>query len=233
MLVKMIIDGLQKLTLLDYPGKVACLIFTKGCNFRCPFCHNAPLVIDKSSAANISEEEVFEYLNKRKNILDGVVITGGEPLLQKDIKEFIVKVKSYGYMVKLDTNGTNPKLLDELIKEGIIDYVAMDVKNTFEKYNITSGCKNVDLDKIRESIDLLKNSKIDHEFRTTIVKEFHDISDLEKIMSYVEGSKYFIQNYVDSENVIQKGLHGFSKDELITINEQLQKKFCDFKIRGL
>lgn len=229
----MIIDGFQKLTLLDFPENIACLIFTKGCNLKCPFCHNGPLVLNKTKEGLITEEEIFEYLKKRKNVLDGVVVSGGEPLLQKQIKRFIGDIKKLGYKVKLDTNGTSPVLLEELIDEGLIDYVAMDIKNVFDKYPKITGCKNVNTANIQKSIEVLKQNKIDYEFRTTIVKEFHDISDIKKILSYVGDSKYFIQNFVDNENVIKSGLHGFTKEELININEELKKEFTNFKIREL
>ena len=229
----MIIDGFQKLTLLDFPGAMACILFTKGCNLRCPFCHNGPLVLDKTKTGLISEEEIFEYLKKRKNVLDGVVISGGEPLLQKDIKRFISDIKQLGYKIKLDTNGTSPQILNELIEEGLIDYVAMDIKNVFEKYPKITGCKNVNTDNIKKSIEVLKRNKIDYEFRTTIVKEFHDIKDIKTILTYIGNSKYFIQNFVNSENVIKSGLHGFTKEELIKINEELKDEFTNFKIREL
>lgn len=229
----MIIDGFQKLTLLDFPEKMACIVFTKGCNLRCPFCHNGPLVLERSREGLIKEDEIFEYLKKRKKILDGVVISGGEPLLQKNIKDFIIKVRELGYKIKLDTNGTSPNLLKELISEELVDYVAMDIKNVFNKYPKITGCRNVNTDNIKKSIDILKRSNIDYEFRTTIVKEFHDIGDIKTILSYIRGSKYYIQNFVDSENVIKSGLHGFTKEELIKINEILNNEFTNFKIREL
>lgn len=227
------ISGLQKLTLLDFPDVVSCIVFTKGCNLRCPFCHNSSLVVDSKLTPEIDEEEVFSYLNKRKNILDGVVISGGEPLLQKDIKDFIVRIKTLGYKVKLDTNGVNSKLLSELIDEKLVDYVAMDIKNTFNKYDMTTGKSNSKIDNIKESIRILKKEKVPYEFRTTIVKDFHNIEDIKKILKYINGSKYFIQNFVDNENTIKKGLIGFTKDELININDELKKDFTNFKIREL
>lgn len=227
------ISGLQKLTLLDFPDVVSCIVFTKGCNLRCPFCHNSSLVVDSKLTPEIDEEEVFSYLNKRKNILDGVVISGGEPLLQKDIKDFIVRIKTLGYKVKLDTNGVNSKLLSELIDEKLVDYVAMDIKNTFDKYDMTTGKSNSKIDNIKESIRILKKEKVPYEFRTTIVKDFHNIEDIKKILKYINGSKYFIQNFVDNENTIKKGLTGFTKDELININNELKKDFTNFKIREL
>ncbi len=229
----MIVDGFQKLTLLDFPNTVSCIVFTKGCNLRCPFCYNSPLVLNTKSDSNYSEEYILDYLNKRKNVLDGVVISGGEPTLQKDLKEFILKVKELGYKVKLDTNGTNPKVLKELLDLDLLDYVAMDIKNSFEKYKNTSGINRINLDNIKKSILLLRKSKIDYEFRTTIVKEFHTIEDIISILNTIGDSKYYIQNFQDNENVIKKGLHSFNKDELLEINNELLKKFTNFKIREL
>ena len=171
----MTINGMQKLTLLDYPGNVACLIFTQGCNFRCPFCHNSGLLDMNNNCEKIDEKEVFKYLEKRRGLLDGVCISGGEPLLQKDIEDFIRKVKDLGYKVKLDTNGSSPKKLKQLIEDGLIDYVAMDIKNDFLNYDKTAGmCTNID--NIKKSIEIIENSNIEYEFRTTIVKQFHDVS---------------------------------------------------------
>ena len=199
------IAGVQKVTLLDYPGKVACEIFTQGCNFECPFCQNSSL-IPITNTGEFSEEEIFEYLNLRKNILDGVVITGGEPTVQKDLKGFIKKIKDLGLLVKLDTNGGNPKVLQELIDEKLVDYVAMDIKNIFNKYNITAG-KKINLDNIKKSIEILKASKIDYEFRTTIIKEMHSLDDIISICKLVGNAKYYLQNFEDSENVID---HSFT-----------------------
>ena len=224
------IAGVQKVTLLDYPGKVACEIFTQGCNFECPFCQNSSL-IPITNTGEFSEEEIFEYLNLRKNILDGVVITGGEPTVQKDLKEFIKKIKDLGLLVKLDTNGGNPKVLQELIDEELVDYVAMDIKNVFNKYNITAG-KKVALDNIKKSIEILKRSKIDYEFRTTIIKEMHSLDDIVSICKLVGDAKYYLQNFEDSEFVIDHSLHGFSREELLFIKDYL-KDFPNVEIRTL
>ena len=232
-LEKMLIDGFQKLTLLDFPDTVACIVFTKGCNCKCPFCYNSPLVLDKTKTSNYTDDEIFNYLEKRRGLIDGIVVSGGEATLQKNLKEFISRVKMMNFKVKLDTNGTNPDVLKELIECNILDYVAMDIKNCFDKYEMTIGTKKDFQDDIKKSIEILKKSNIDYEFRTTIVKEFHTISDIKKILKYIDGSKYFIQNYQDNENVIKKGLHSFSKEELIIINNELSKEFTNFKIRGL
>ncbi len=225
------IAGVQKVTLLDYPGKVACEIFTQGCNFECPFCQNSSL-IPITNTGEFSEEEIFEYLNLRKNILDGVVITGGEPTVQKDLKGFIKKIKDLGLLVKLDTNGGNPKVLQELIDEKLVDYVAMDIKNIFNKYNITSG-KKINLDNIKKSIEILKASKIDYEFRTTIIKEMHSLDDIISICKLVGNAKYYLQNFEDSENVIDHSLHGFSREELLFIDKYLKDLFPNVEIRAL
>lgn len=225
------IAGVQKVTLLDYPGKVACEIFTQGCNFECPFCQNSSL-IPITNTGEFSEEEIFEYLNLRKNILDGVVITGGEPTVQKDLKGFIKKIKDLGLLVKLDTNGGNPKVLQELIDEDLVDYVAMDIKNIFNKYNITSG-KKINLDNIKKSIEILKASKIDYEFRTTIIKEMHSLDDIISICKLVGNAKYYLQNFEDSENVIDHSLHGFSREELLFIDKYLKDLFPNVEIRAL
>ena len=225
------IAGVQKVTLLDYPGKVACEIFTQGCNFECPFCQNSSL-IPITNTGEFSEEEIFEYLNLRKNILDGVVITGGEPTVQKDLKAFIKKIKDLGLLVKLDTNGGNPKVLQELIDEKLVDYVAMDIKNIFNKYNITAG-KKINLDNIKKSIEILKASKIDYEFRTTIIKEMHSLDDIINICKLVGNAKYYLQNFEDSENVIDHSLHGFSREELLFIDKYLKDVFPNVEIRAL
>ena len=225
------IAGVQKVTLLDYPGKVACEIFTQGCNFECPFCQNSSL-IPITNTGEFSEEEIFEYLVLRKKILDGVVITGGEPTVQKDLKSFIKKIKDLGLLVKLDTNGGNPKVLQELIDEKLVDYVAMDIKNIFNKYNITAN-KKINLDNIKKSIEILKASKIDYEFRTTIIKEMHSLDDIVSICKLVGDAKYYLQNFEDSENVIDHSLHGFSREELLFIDKYLKDVFPNVEIRAL
>ena len=166
------IGGFQKLTLSDYPGNTACIIFTKGCNFNCSYCQNSSL-IKINDKDLITEDDIFKYLESRKKLLDGVVISGGEPTIQKNLKELIIKIKNMGFKVKLDTNGSNPNLLEELIKEKLLDYVAMDIKNIFSKYEEVINAK-VKIDNIKKSIEILKNSEIDHEFRTTIIKNYHD-----------------------------------------------------------
>lgn len=226
------ISGLQKLTLLDYPGKTAVTVFTFGCNFRCPFCHNSGL-IEKDSSESISEDEVLAFLKKRQGILDGVCISGGEPTMQKDLKDFIAKIKQLGYSVKLDTNGSSPELLNQLIEEKLIDYVAMDIKNCKEKYSLTAEA-DVDLTKISESVEILKQNKIPYEFRTTVVKPIHEADDFEKIGQWLEGeSNYFLQQFEDSESVLFSGLSAFSQEEMTSIKNILTRYMPNVKIRGI
>lgn len=228
----MIFGGFQKLTLLDFPEKVACTLFTKGCNFYCPFCHNANLV-NLEEEQNISEEEVLSYLEKRIGILEGVCITGGEPLLHPDLTDFIRKVKELGYAVKLDTNGSFPDRLKQLVKENLIDYVAMDIKNSMEKYPATSGCKNLNLDSINESIDFLLEGSVDYEFRTTVVEELHTVSDIQSIAKRIAGAnKYFLQNFVDSGNIIEKNLHSVNDETLELMKSAASDLVKPTKIRG-
>ena len=229
----MVFGGFQKLTLLDYPGKMACTLFTKGCNFYCPFCHNSFLVDKTDDAENISAEEVLSYLKKRQGILEGVCITGGEPLLNGGIEDFIKEVKSLGYSVKLDTNGSFPQKLKDLAEKRLIDYVAMDIKNSLQKYAETSGCENLDLSKIEESIDFLLSGKIDYEFRTTVVREFHTVDDIKKISERISGAeKYFLQCFVDSGNLIGNDLHPVDDDTINCMKKIAENKIKFVEIRG-
>ncbi|MBQ1254297.1 MAG: anaerobic ribonucleoside-triphosphate reductase activating protein [Clostridia bacterium] len=199
------INGFQKLTLLDFPGKVACIVFTPGCNFRCPFCHNASLVTH-SDGERIEEEEILSYLKKRQGLLDGVVVTGGEPTLQGDLADFLGKVKALGYAVKLDTNGTSPEKLKTLVEKGLVDYVAMDIKNTAAKYPVTAGCGSAVLGKVEESIDFLLADTVDYEFRTTVTAELHTPQDIGDIAKRIKGAKrYFLQNFIDSGDIVSPG----------------------------
>ncbi len=226
------ISGLQKLTLLDFPSKMACTVFTYGCNFRCGFCHNALLVTEENSD-NISEDEFFAFLKKRQGILEGVCISGGEPTLQKDLYDFIKKVKTMDYAVKLDTNGTNPRLLETLLRENLLDYVAMDIKNSPEKYSLTCRCE-VDMSAIKESVSLIKESNIDYEFRTTTVREYHTAEDFHSIAEWLEGdSKYFLQHFEDSGNLIGDNLSPFSKDEMTAFAQAIKNKTPNVAVRGV
>lgn len=226
------ISGLQKLTLLDYPGKMACTVFTYGCNFRCGFCHNALLVTEENSD-NISEDEFFSFLKKRQGILEGVCITGGEPTLQPDLREFITKVRSLGYAVKLDTNGTNPRLLKSLIDENLLDYVAMDIKHSPDKYDFICGCE-VDIDSIKESVSIIIDSGIDHEFRTTTVREYHTAEDFDAIAEWIKGdSKYFLQHFKDSGNLIGDNLSPLNQEEMTAYAEAIRNKVPNVALRGV
>lgn len=230
----MIIDGFEKLTLLDYPENIACIIFTRGCNLRCPFCHNSSLLEFENKDSKFSEKEIFDYLEKRKKILDGVCITGGEPLLQLDIKEFIKKIKNLNLKVKLDTNGTNYLKLKELIEENLVDYVAMDIKNVYDKYPVTTGVKNLDIENIKKSIAMLKKSKIKYEFRTTIVKNFHTFEDIENLCKLIgKDSDYYIQNFINSDNVLEKNLESFSSEELEDLKKFIENNYSNVKIRNM
>lgn len=207
------ISGLQKLTTLDYPGKIACTVFTPGCNFRCPFCHNAALVTE--TPAEIPPEEVFAYLQKRRGILDGVAVTGGEPLLQPGLGDFLRRVKDMGYAVKLDTNGSHPAALRALLEQGLVDYVAMDIKNSPAGYAATCGAERVDMDAINESAALIMSSGTDYEFRTTAVAQLHSDADFEAMGQMIKGAKrWFIQNFVDSGGLIAEGLSAAPKADM-------------------
>lgn len=226
------ISGFSKLTLLDFPGVIACEIFTQGCNLKCPFCQNSSL-IDMNDSYNYTEEEIIDFLERRKKILDGIVITGGEPTVQKDLVRFIQDVKNLGYKVKLDTNGFRPNILKELLDKNLLDYVAMDIKNSFEKYDITCGMKNLVIENIKKSIEILKNSNIKYEFRTTIIKEYHTKQDILKILDIIGNSKYYLQNFEMSSDVIDKNLHGFTDYELMEMESLLNLKYSNVEVRGI
>ncbi len=193
------IQGFQKLTLLDFPGRTACTLFTGGCNLRCPFCHNVPLVLDPDGEAPFSTKEILDFLSTRKGILDGVAVTGGEPLLQPDLAPFLREIKKAGFLVKVDTNGFFPEKLSALLAEGLLDYVAMDVKNTAAKYAVTCGRPGLDLTPAEKSMDLLLASDIDFEFRTTVIREFHTVEDVAEIARRIAGAPaYYLQAFKDS-----------------------------------
>jgi pyruvate formate lyase activating enzyme len=227
------IQGLQKTTLLDYPGKIAATVFTGGCNFRCPYCHNASLVLNAGNAQDISEEAFFEFLSKRKGLLDGVCISGGEPLLQKEIGQFISEIKSFGFLVKLDTNGSFPAKLKELVGDGLIDYVAMDIKNSRASSAKTAGTIEKVLPKITESVAFLLAGHVEYEFRTTVVKEYHTKEDFAAIGEWIQGARrYFLQNFVDSGDLIQPGLHGVDKTELAVFADAVRAYVPFVQIRN-
>lgn len=229
----MIIEGLQKTTLLDYPGLVACTIFAHGCNLRCPFCHNAGLVVRKPENI-ISQEDLAAFLQKRKGILDGVCLTGGEPLAQKDSIEFIEFLKGFGYKVKLDTNGFYPERLKEVIDRGLVDYIAMDIKSSTEGYAKAVGIDDIDIAPAKESIDLIMGSGIDYEFRTTAVKGLHLVSDFEKIGVWITGAKrYFIQQFIDSGDLIKSGFEAFDAEETEKLLAAVRKNVPSAEARGI
>lgn len=231
----MLLGGLQKFTLIDYPGKVAATVFTVGCNFLCPFCHNPELVDLKMIKGQpiISENEFFEFLKSRQGQLDGVCITGGEPTLHKDLPDFIKKIKELGFAVKLDTNGSHPEILEKLIAEKLLDYIAMDIKAPADKYNEIAG--GAGIDKIKKSVELIKNSGIDYEFRTTVVPKFHKKEDIVKIAEWLKGSKkYFLQQFYPTKTLDDclKGEKSYSKEELDGFCEAVKPYFLLCGVRG-
>ena len=227
------IHGFNKTTLLDFPGHLASTVFTGGCNMRCPYCQNADLVLNPMSQPLISEEVVFDHIKKRKGIIEGVCITGGEPTLQKDLEDFIKRLKELGVMVKLDSNGYRPEVLKRLMENGLLDYVAMDIKSSLDDYHTVAGVK-LDTSLIKESIDLLKNGPIDYEFRTTVVKELHSKETFEKIGELLSGAKqYFLQGYIDSERVIDRRFSSYTKEELEGFVTILKKTIKNVSIRGV
>ncbi len=228
------IQGLQKLTLLDYPGKMACTVFTAGCNLRCPFCHNSRLVIKPPSETQYTEEDMLSFLKKRQGVLDGVVVTGGEPLLQKDVADFIAKVKALGYSVKLDTNGTMPEKLKELVAAGLIDYVAMDVKASPGGYPPAVGIGGYDISKIDESIKFLLENNVDYEFRTTVVREFHSVFSMHDLGKWIKGAKrHYLQAFKDSGELIGFGLHEVPKEEMLEMRKIMLNYVENCEIRGV
>ena len=225
--------GLTKLTLLDYPDKVACTVFATGCNFRCPFCHNAGLVRGVNYE-DIAETDVLEFLQKRKAVLEGMCLTGGEPLLQHDVAEFLGKVKAMGYSVKLDTNGSNPDKLQILIEAGLVDYVAMDVKNSKETYAITAGCGNLDVDKICRSVELLKSGVVPYEFRTTVTGNYHTTESIEEMAKWLTGAaKLYLQKFVNSGELIDSNTVGCSDDTLKKYQRIAQQYVPNTYLRGV
>lgn len=229
------ICGLQKLAMVDYPEKVAATVFTGGCNLRCPFCHNALLVTRLGENPEThSEEEVLAFLKQRKGLLDGMVLSGGEPLLQPGVTDFLQKVRDLGYAIKVDTNGCYPGVLAEVLRLGLADYVAMDIKNSREKYVLTCGLVEMDLAPIDESIRLLQTSGVDYEFRTTLVRELHTAEDLAAIGRWLSGApRYFLQQFVDSGNLIAPGYTGFEAEEMAAMAEIVRPWVTSVALRGV
>lgn len=224
--------GLQKLTLLDYPGRMACTLFTGGCNLRCPFCHNSGLVT--APEVLFPEEEVLEYLASRTSLLDGVCVSGGEPLLHPALGDFLAKVKNLGFSVKLDTNGCFPARLKELVSAGLVDYIAMDVKNRPEKYGQTVGLPSFDTAPIRESISYIMEGNVPYEFRTTVVRQLHTEEDISALAQWIEGAqKYALQSFVDSGAVLTDGLSAWDKETLYRMADRARRWVKNTEVRGI
>ena len=230
----MVFGGIRKLTLLDYPDRTACTLFTIGCNFACPFCQNTSLIRPTGDEQTISASEVLDFLKTRQGLLDGVCISGGEPLIHENLDDFIDKVKALGFYVKLDTNGSYPKRLKELAESSRLDYVAMDIKNTPEKYPQTIGLPDYDVSPIEESIAFLCSGTIPYEFRTTVVRSFHTQDDLLTIARWISGTdKYFLQGFIDSGEILQSGLTAYSKAEMQSLLESVKKELPVAELRGV
>lgn len=228
------IYGMEKLSLVDFDGKITCTIFTGGCNFACPFCHNSSLVLNASLNQELPFSEVLDYLTLRRKMVDAVCITGGEPTLYNDLKDYFKLFKDMGFITKLDTNGTNPAMLKELVEEGLVDYVAMDVKNSYTNYFKTIGKDDPKLlDKVKESINYLLEDHVDYEFRTTIVNELHQEADFLEIAKMLKGAKrYYLQKFKDSKYCIKQGLHEVKLEDAKKYLEILRKDLNDVNLRG-
>lgn len=223
--------GLQKLTLLDYPGKVACTVFTSGCNLRCPFCHNAALV--GGGGENYTSEDILSFLKKRRNVLEGMCLTGGEPLIQNGAEDFLAQVKSLGYKVKLDTNGCFPERLRNIISAGLADYVAMDVKNSADAYPITVGCY-VDIDAVSRSVELLKSGVVDYEFRTTVTGSFHSEQSIEQTAKWLSGAKvWYLQQFVNSGDLIDPSVTGADEATMRRYKQIAERYVSRVELRGI
>ena len=228
------VHGFQKLTLLDYPGRLACTIFLGSCNFRCPFCQNSGLVLAPEQEPTVPLEEIMETLKKRRGILDGVCITGGEPTVSRELPEIVKEIKKLGYAVKLDTNGTNPGMVKTMVEKGLLDYVAMDIKNSPEKYRETAGVENITLEAVCETVEFLKSGKIEYEFRTTVTRELHKKEDFLKIRKWLSGSRrYFLQAYQESEQVIRPIYSSYSKEQLENFRQLLLEEIEQVELRGV
>ena len=231
------ICGLQKTTLLDFPGHVACTIFTGGCNFRCPYCQNGELVLNPAAQPSLSVEEVMAFLKKRKGILEGVCITGGEPTLQSDLEDFVREVKNLGYLVKLDSNGYHPEALKRLVEQGVLDYVAMDIKASKANYARVTGVPNLDVTKIEESVAFLMSQRqIPFEFRTTVVRGLHTLEEFEEIGKWLKGAPaLFLQCYQESSNVLDPSVNmaAFEKAELECMADLAKKYIARVEVRGV
>ena len=227
------IQGLQKMTLLDWPGKVACTVFLGGCDFRCPFCHNSELLSGPMPIL-MDQEGLLEFLRKRQGLLDGVCVTGGEPLLRPGLPGLLDGIKNLGFPVKLDTNGNHPDRLVRLWEQGLVDYVAMDVKNSPERYPETVGVPGLDLTPVRDSVAWLLEGHVEYEFRTTAVRQLHDAASFQAIGRWLQGARrYYIQNFVDRDTVLQAGLSGFEKAELEAFASLVRPFVERVEVRGV
>ena len=227
------IHGLMKMTLLDFPGKVACTVFLGGCDLRCPFCHNSEL-LDMGAPAEMDEEELYAFLSKRVGLLDGVAFTGGEPLLRTDLIPVMKKIRDMGFAIKLDTNGTHPQRLQEIVSEGLVDYVAMDIKNSPDKYGVTVGLPDFDITNINKSIKFLLSDAVDYEFRTTVVSPYHDEESFQKIGPWIEGAKrYFLQEFVDRDTVKYQGLSACTEAQMQSFLRIVTPFVKEASLRGI
>ena len=229
------LKGLQKLTLLDFPTKIAATVFFGGCNLRCPFCHNASLVIPDRvrTSQDLDEEEFFNFLNKRRGILEGVCVSGGEPTLYDSLPSFIKRIKELGYLVKLDTNGTRPAMLEKLISEGLVDYVAMDIKNSLERYPLTVGVESFSTDDVADSAAILMSGRVDFEFRTTLINPLHREEDMHSIGRWLSGpEKFFLQTFIDSGDLISSKFGGYDKNDTLLLLNVLKRYIPNAELRG-
>lgn len=223
--------GIEKLSLVDYEGKLACTLFTSGCNFRCVFCHNSSLALNNNNNI-IEDDEIFDYLSKRKKQLDAVVITGGEPTLMQGLEQKLLKIKQLGYLIKLDTNGTNPDIIKKLVNNKLIDYIAMDIKIGFSKYNLITDVK-VNIEKVKESIEYIMNSGIDYEFRTTLVNEYHTLDDIKEMSLQLKGAKkLYLQCFIDNGNCIKNNLTKVNKEDALIYKQYLEQYIDIVKLRN-
>ena len=230
----MLINGIQKLTLLDFPGHTACTVFTGGCDFRCPFCHNASLVLRVGEQPVVPEAELMALLDKRRGLLDGVCITGGEPTLQPDLLDLMEKIKEKGYLVKLDTNGTRPQVIARAFERGLVDKVAMDIKTSPERYQVVAGLPEMDMRPIRESVQLLMAHPGKYEFRTTVVRELHSVQDFAAIGQWIAGAQeYYLQAFKDSGDIIGEGYSACSKEEMEAMRAAVMPYVPSAELRGI
>ena len=228
------IKGLTKSTLIDYPGHTTATLFVGGCQFKCPFCHNGTLVTKPNSLPDLSRQELFSFLETRKGLVDSICITGGEPTLYKDLIRLIYDIKQMDFLVKLDTNGYEPYQLDQLLKENLVDYISMDIKNCLEKYAKTAGCTDFDPTRIKLSVDILKDSNIDYEFRTTVVRELHSKENILSIAKWLEGANaYYLQPYVESEDVIMPLFTSYSHEEMLELKKLSETYISNVHLRGM